>query len=78
MATARSSAAPITVAARQLAIGAGCPVRTVPCAPWPWFAPDEIGAAYAALRSGEVNSWTGEQGHSFERFPRDDNAKTQH
>ena len=36
-------------------------------APWPYFAPDEIEAAAAVLRSGKVNYWTGEEGRSFER-----------
>ncbi len=36
-------------------------------APWPYFAPDEIEAAAAVLRSGKVNYWTGEEGRKFER-----------
>ncbi|MGA3317073.1 MAG: DegT/DnrJ/EryC1/StrS aminotransferase family protein [Candidatus Korobacteraceae bacterium] len=36
-------------------------------APWPYFAPDEIEAAAAVLRSGKVNYWTGEEGRLFER-----------
>jgi len=36
-------------------------------APWPYFAPDEIEAAAAVLRSGNVNYWTGEEGRLFER-----------
>ena len=36
-------------------------------APWPYFAPDEIEAAAAVLRSGKVNYWTGEEGRQFER-----------
>src|ERR1035438_5817502 len=35
--------------------------------PWPYFAPDEIEAAAAVLRSGKVNYWTGEEGRLFER-----------
>jgi len=34
---------------------------------WPHFAPDEIEAAAAVLRSGNVNYWTGEEGRLFER-----------
>ncbi len=34
---------------------------------WPYFAPDEIEAAAAVLRSGKVNYWTGEEGRQFER-----------
>lgn len=36
-------------------------------APWPYFAPDEIEAAAAVLRSGKVNYWTGDEGRQFER-----------
>jgi len=36
-------------------------------APWPYFAPDEIEAAAAVLRSGKVNYWTGDEGRKFER-----------
>jgi dTDP-4-amino-4,6-dideoxygalactose transaminase len=35
--------------------------------PWPYFAPDEIEAAAAVLRSGNVNYWTGEEGRLFEK-----------
>ncbi len=42
-------------------------MRTAPLPPWPHFAPDEVEAAAAVLRSGKVNYWTGEQGHAFER-----------
>ncbi len=42
-------------------------MRTAPLPPWPYFAPDEIEAAAAVLRSGKVNYWTGEQGREFER-----------
>lgn len=38
-----------------------------PPAPWPLFAPDEIEAATAVLRSGKVNYWTGEECRKFER-----------
>lgn len=34
---------------------------------WPYFAPDEIDAVRAVLRSGKVNYWTGEQGRLFEK-----------
>src|SRR5664280_165094 len=34
---------------------------------WPYFAPDEIEAAVAVLRSGNVNYWTGEEGRLFEK-----------
>ena len=45
----------------------GRPVRTRPLPPWPSFSADEIEAASAVLRSGQVNYWTGEQGRAFER-----------
>jgi len=35
-------------------------------APWPYFAPDEIGAATRVLESGKVNYWTGNEGRQFE------------
>ncbi len=35
--------------------------------PWPYFAPDEIEAAVAVLRTGNVNYWTGEEGRQFEK-----------
>lgn len=35
-------------------------------APWPYFAEDEIEAAAAVLRSGNVNYWTGTEGRLFE------------
>ncbi len=50
-----------------LAIEGGTPVRTAPLPPWPYFAPDEVEAAAAVLRSGKVNYWTGEQGRAFEK-----------
>lgn len=40
---------------------------TVPFAPWPQFAPDEIEAAAKVLQSGKVNYWTGQEGRLFER-----------
>jgi dTDP-4-amino-4,6-dideoxygalactose transaminase len=36
-------------------------------APWPHFAPDEVGAATRVLQSGKVNYWTGEEGRLFEK-----------
>jgi hypothetical protein len=53
--------------ARKLAVDNGAPVRTAPLAPWPYFGEDEVEAAVAALRSGRVNYWTGEEGRRFER-----------
>ena len=50
----------------NLAIDGGPKVRTTPFAPWPSFAEDEVEAAAAVLRSGNVNYWTGEEGHQFE------------
>jgi hypothetical protein len=50
-----------------LAIEGGVPIRTLPFAPWPYFAPDEISSATAPLASGKVNYWTGEEGRSFEQ-----------
>lgn len=35
-------------------------------APWPFFSDDEIEAAQAVLRSGQVNYWTGTQARQFE------------
>lgn len=40
---------------------------TVPFAPWPHFAPDEVEAAAKVLQSGKVNYWTGQEGRLFER-----------
>src|SRR5262245_38623616 len=51
----------------DLAISSGVPVRTQPFAPWPEFTEDEMAAACAALRSGKVNYWTGEEGMQFEK-----------
>ena len=50
----------------QLAVEGGKPVRKEPFRPWPFFAPDEIDAATAVLRSGKINYWTGEDGRLFE------------
>src|SRR5262252_9434962 len=41
-------------------------VETLPFAPWPYFAPDEIAAAVRVLESGKVNYWTGDEGRRFE------------
>jgi len=51
----------------KLAINGGQPVRTTPFAPWPYFAQDEIAAATAVLKSGQVNYWTGQEGRLFEQ-----------
>jgi dTDP-4-amino-4,6-dideoxygalactose transaminase len=51
---------------QDLAVDGGQPVRQVPFAPWPHFAPDEIEAAQRVLQSGKVNYWTGDEGRQFE------------
>lgn len=43
------------------------PCLTAPFGPWPYFAPDEIDSAIAVLRSGKVNSWTGNECKAFEK-----------
>ena len=43
------------------------PVRTAPFPHWPNFDHDEIAAVTRVLQSGNVNYWTGEEGHLFER-----------
>ncbi|HIE53383.1 MAG TPA: DegT/DnrJ/EryC1/StrS family aminotransferase [Armatimonadetes bacterium] len=50
----------------RLAIEGGPPVREKPFPPWPHFGEDEIEAAVAVLRSGQVNYWTGRKGREFE------------
>ncbi|TBR10382.1 MAG: DegT/DnrJ/EryC1/StrS aminotransferase family protein [Rugosibacter sp.] len=50
-----------------LAIEGGTPVRKLPFAPWPYYAPDEIEAVTSVLASGKVNYWTGEEGRRFEQ-----------
>ncbi|MEB3329566.1 MAG: DegT/DnrJ/EryC1/StrS aminotransferase family protein [Candidatus Sericytochromatia bacterium] len=55
-----------TAPAPTLALEGGPPVRTAPLPPWPHFAPDEVEAAAAVLRSGKVNYWTGTEGREFE------------
>lgn len=52
---------------RELAIDGGQPTRVKPFAPWPYFEADEVEAAAAALRSGKINYWTGEEGRKFEK-----------
>ncbi len=52
---------------QRLALDGGTAVRMKPFAPWPVFAEDEIEAAAAVLRSGQVNYWTGERSQEFER-----------
>lgn len=51
----------------ELAICGGSPVRREVFPPWPCFEEEEIEAAAAVLRSGQVNYWTGEEGRKFER-----------
>jgi len=51
----------------KLVISGGQPVRTTPFAPWPYFAENEIAAAAAVLKSGQVNYWTGQEGRLFEQ-----------
>jgi len=48
------------------AIAGSGPVRTRPLPSWPVFGEEEIEAASAVLRSGRVNSWTGDQVRRFE------------
>ena len=42
-------------------------VVETPFAPWPDYDLDEMNAASAALRSGKVNYWTGNEGRQFEK-----------
>jgi dTDP-4-amino-4,6-dideoxygalactose transaminase len=51
----------------DLAINGEMPFRIKPFAPWPFFDGDEIAAVTRVLQSGNVNYWTGEEGHLFER-----------
>lgn len=51
----------------RLVIDGGVPVRTVPLAPWPHFAGDEIEAVQRVLASGLVNYWTGDEARAFEQ-----------
>jgi dTDP-4-amino-4,6-dideoxygalactose transaminase len=50
----------------KLAVEGGTSVRAAPFAPWPVFGEEEIEAVSAVLRSGKVNSWTGQQVRLFE------------
>src|SRR4029077_19892719 len=52
---------------RELAINGGDPICTKCFNPWPYFEPEEIDAAVAVLRSGNVNYWTGLEGREFEK-----------
>ncbi len=52
----------VTSAVQQKSLGR----KTLPIAPWPYFAADEIEAVTAVLRSGKVNYWTGQEGRQFE------------
>jgi dTDP-4-amino-4,6-dideoxygalactose transaminase len=51
---------------QQLALEGGVPVRSMPFAPWPVYAPDEIDAVSQVLASGKVNYWTGGMCTRFE------------
>src|SRR5271165_3080463 len=51
----------------KLALCGGSACFAKPFPNWPYFAPDEVEAASAVLRSGKVNYWTGEEGRHFER-----------
>lgn len=51
----------------RLAIDGGVPLRTVPLAPWPHFAGDEVEAVQRVLASGLVNYWTGDETRAFEQ-----------
>ena len=55
-----------STSAKRLAIEGGQPVRTTPFPPWPSYSRDERDAVTEVLASGEVNYWTGDQGHRFE------------
>ncbi len=54
-------------AGELLAIDGGKPIRDCPLAPWPVFDEEQISAVAEVLRSGKVNSWTGEETGLFER-----------
>jgi dTDP-4-amino-4,6-dideoxygalactose transaminase len=56
----------MTTAAVRQKIAAPLASGTLPVAPWPYFAADEIEAVTAVLRSGKVNYWTGQEGRQFE------------
>jgi dTDP-4-amino-4,6-dideoxygalactose transaminase len=40
---------------------------SAPFAPWPHFSAEEIEQVTRVLQSGQVNYWTGEEGHCFEK-----------
>ena len=42
------------------------PIRETSFSPWPYYDEDEISAAMAVLKSGAVNSWSGQNGPRFE------------
>jgi dTDP-4-amino-4,6-dideoxygalactose transaminase len=56
----------MTTAAVQQKLTQSLGSETLPAAPWPYFAADEIEAVTAVLRSGKVNYWTGQEGRQFE------------
>ena len=56
----------MTTAAVQQRIAPSHEQARLPFAPWPYFEADEIEAATAVLRSGNVNYWTGQEGRQFE------------
>src|SRR5271169_6035774 len=51
----------------DLAIDGGLPISRKIFPHWPFFAHDEIAAVSSVLQSGNVNYWTGEEGHLFEK-----------
>ena len=51
----------------QLAVDGGTPIRGRPFPPWPVFDQEQISAVSDVLRSGKVNSWSGEQTGLFEK-----------
>jgi dTDP-4-amino-4,6-dideoxygalactose transaminase len=56
-----------TSAPKSEAVPSPCPLRTLPFQPWPHFEQDEIEAAVAVLKSGKINSWTGQEVTFFEQ-----------
>lgn len=50
-----------------LAINGNSPVNSVPLAPWPYYADDEIDAVKNLMLSGKVNYWTGDECRNFEK-----------
>ncbi len=56
-----------SIATEPLAISGGRPVRSDPWPPWPAYEEVEIKAATGALRSGQVNYWTGQEGLTLEK-----------